>query len=197
MIQHNRQQGVDFHDRPGGGQAAWLIDAERRIIDFSEGAGAVDDDADILSTSFGRLVASTQADIVHLEQAINAARWGGAATAKLGSGKLDIDVMRMGADRHHPHFLLLARRRGREESHRTADRAAGRFGLTAAERRLLAHLLEGLELKDAATCLGVARTTARTHLQRIFDKTGVRRQSELQRLMAAGHPMPAAGDARC
>ncbi len=197
MIQHHRKQRADFHDRPGGGQAAWLIDAERRVIDFSEGAAAVGDDADILSTSFGRLMTSTQADMVHLEQAINAARWNGTATAKLGSGKLDIDVMRMGGDRRRPHFLLLARRREEEESQRTADRAAGRFGLTAAERKLLVQLLEGRELKDAAICLGVARTTARTHLQRIFDKTGVRRQSELQRLMAAGHHISAAGDARC
>jgi DNA-binding CsgD family transcriptional regulator len=37
--------------------------------------------------------------------------------------------------------------------------------------------------------LGVAPTTARTHLQRIFDKSGARRQSDLQRLIFA--PMAA------
>lgn len=186
MIQHQRQQAVDFQYPQSGGQAAWLIDAQRRVIDFSESAATLEVDAQPLSTSFGRLVTGTQADMIHLEQAINAARWSGAATAKLGGGRLDIDILRMGADRRHPHFLLLARWMEKEKGDRTADRAAGRFGLTAAERRLLVHLLEGLELKDAAIRLGVARTTARTHLQRIFDKTGVRRQSELQRLMAAG-----------
>jgi DNA-binding CsgD family transcriptional regulator len=33
--------------------------------------------------------------------------------------------------------------------------------------------------------LGVARSTARTHLQRLFEKTGKRRQVDLLRMVAA------------
>jgi hypothetical protein len=43
-----------------------------------------------------------------------------------------------------------------------------------------------VSLTSAASSLGVARTTARTHLQRIFDKTGSRRQSDLVRMVALG-----------
>jgi DNA-binding CsgD family transcriptional regulator len=61
--------------------------------------------------------------------------------------------------------------------------AAAEFGLTPAEARLLAVLFEGCSVPQAAERLGVARTTARTHLQRVFDKTGARRQGDLMRLV--------------
>jgi DNA-binding CsgD family transcriptional regulator/PAS domain-containing protein len=56
--------------------------------------------------------------------------------------------------------------------------AAG-FGLTPAESRVLGHMASGATLAEAAYSLGVSGTTARTHLYRIFSKTGVSRQSEL------------------
>ena len=40
-------------------------------------------------------------------------------------------------------------------------------------------MLDGLALKEAAARLGVANTTARTHLQRIFDKTGKKQVAEM------------------
>lgn len=59
--------------------------------------------------------------------------------------------------------------------------AAG-FRLTPAETRVLAGLLSGSTLTEAADELGIARTTARTHLDNIFRKTGVSRQAELMQL---------------
>jgi DNA-binding CsgD family transcriptional regulator len=59
---------------------------------------------------------------------------------------------------------------------------AGAFALTPAETRLLAALLGGRRLAEAAGDLGVAQTTARTHLDSIFAKTGVSRQAELMRV---------------
>jgi len=162
------------------GPAALLIDSERHLFNASAGGAALLDDATILACSFGRLVACHQGDMVNLDQAINAARRRGAGSASLDHGLLAIDIARMGAG---PHFLLLARP-GTPSGGVMAEGTARRFGLTAAERRLLVHLLDGLALKEAAARLGVANTTARTHLQRIFDKTGVRRQTDLQRMVA-------------
>jgi DNA-binding CsgD family transcriptional regulator len=62
------------------------------------------------------------------------------------------------------------------------------FGLTAAEMRLLGSLLNGNSLADAAETLGIAITTARTHLAHIFDKTGTSRQADLIRLAAKFAP---------
>jgi DNA-binding CsgD family transcriptional regulator/PAS domain-containing protein len=63
-----------------------------------------------------------------------------------------------------------------------ADALAAAFGLTPAETRLLASLFGGRTLTETAATLGIARPTAKTHLEHIFQKTGVTRQGELMRL---------------
>lgn len=52
-------------------------------------------------------------------------------------------------------------------------------GLTPSEARMLGLVCEGLDTIAASERLGIAKTTARTHLQRLFAKTGTTRQSEL------------------
>ncbi len=60
------------------------------------------------------------------------------------------------------------------------------YGLSRAEVALCAALLEGKSLLEAANALDIVRNTAKTHLARIFDKTGVRSQAALLRLLAFG-----------
>ncbi len=57
------------------------------------------------------------------------------------------------------------------------------YGLTPTETRVAAHLLQGIELREASERLRMSLETARFHLKRIFAKTGTRRQTELVRLM--------------
>lgn len=57
-----------------------------------------------------------------------------------------------------------------------------KFGLTPAETRVLAEIIGGNGLQSAAESLKIARTTARTHADRILGKTGTHRQAELIRL---------------
>jgi DNA-binding CsgD family transcriptional regulator len=57
------------------------------------------------------------------------------------------------------------------------------FDLTPAEAKLTRRLLEGWSPVDAASALGISEHTARTHLRRVFAKTGVTRQTELTRLL--------------
>jgi DNA-binding CsgD family transcriptional regulator len=61
---------------------------------------------------------------------------------------------------------------------------ASTFKLTPAETRVLRCVLSGKTLAEAAAELDVATSTARTHLDNIFLKTGVSRQSELIRMVA-------------
>lgn len=63
-----------------------------------------------------------------------------------------------------------------------AEASAAAFELTPAETRVLASLLGGATLAETAAALGVAISTAKTHLDSIFSKTGVTRQTELMRL---------------
>ena len=57
------------------------------------------------------------------------------------------------------------------------------YGLTPAETRVASELLVGDGIAGVARRLQVAEATARTHRIRVFQKTGVRRQAELVRLI--------------
>ena len=58
------------------------------------------------------------------------------------------------------------------------------YELTPAEERLLDLILDGSGLFEAAEQLGVSRNTVRTHMKRIYAKTGTHRQAELIRRLA-------------
>src|SRR5215472_3416123 len=57
------------------------------------------------------------------------------------------------------------------------------FGLTPAEIRLCVALVKGKSVEAYAHEAAISSNTARTHVRRIYSKTGVRRQSELVRLL--------------
>src|SRR5205807_6206400 len=50
------------------------------------------------------------------------------------------------------------------------------FGLTPAEQRVLLAIVEVGGVPEAAETLGIAETTVKTHLYRVFSKTGAGRQ---------------------
>ncbi len=60
---------------------------------------------------------------------------------------------------------------------------AERFGLTTQETRVLQTVVEAGSVPMAADILGISSSTARTHVTSIFDKSGVRRQADLLRLL--------------
>ena len=66
------------------------------------------------------------------------------------------------------------------------------FELTPAELRVLLAIVEVGGVPETAVALGVAETTVKTHLHRVFAKTGTRRQADLVKL-AAGFSSPLAG----
>ncbi len=61
--------------------------------------------------------------------------------------------------------------------------AADVYGLSRTQERLARELIDGRDLSAAATALGISPNTAKTHLQRIYDKTGIRAQPALVRLL--------------
>lgn len=71
------------------------------------------------------------------------------------------------------------------------ETAAMIYGLSPVQHRVAALVADGLTLNEIAERLQVSPNTARTHLQRIFDKTGVHSQSALVRvLLTAIAPVP-------
>ena len=72
---------------------------------------------------------------------------------------------------------------------RTKGEAFARiYGLTGAELKVLLTIAPGLTAKEAARELGLREPTVKTHLQRIYEKTGMSRQPELIRLLLAHVP---------
>jgi DNA-binding CsgD family transcriptional regulator len=59
------------------------------------------------------------------------------------------------------------------------------FELTPAEARVFGLIAEGLTVGEAAIALGVEHSTVKTHMLRVYEKTGVRRRSELQRMASS------------
>lgn len=66
-----------------------------------------------------------------------------------------------------------------------------KYGLTAAEAAFAMDIAKGDGKRAAAERRGISYATARTHLQRIFEKTGVHRQAELVRLLISDVGAPA------
>jgi DNA-binding CsgD family transcriptional regulator len=57
------------------------------------------------------------------------------------------------------------------------------LGLTPAETRLALALASGQSLREHAEAVKITIGTARQHLKRVLEKSGVRRQAELVRLV--------------
>ena len=62
------------------------------------------------------------------------------------------------------------------------------YGLTGSELRVLLAMAPGLSVKEAAEILGIGDTTAKTHLQNIYAKTGTSKQTELMHLFMSSAP---------
>lgn len=81
-------------------------------------------------------------------------------------------------------FLSDPETRAREAVHFLKDS----YLLTTAETHVLEAMLRGTGLPAVSATLGIAPTTAKTHLQHIFQKTGTRHQAELVRLAFGATP---------
>jgi DNA-binding CsgD family transcriptional regulator/PAS domain-containing protein len=66
------------------------------------------------------------------------------------------------------------------------------YKLTPAELRVLFTIVQVGGVPEVAPVLGISETTVKTHLQRVFEKTGVKRQADLVKLVA-GYMSPLGG----
>jgi DNA-binding CsgD family transcriptional regulator/PAS domain-containing protein len=82
----------------------------------------------------------------------------------------------------HTRAIVLVIEQKRDEP---ADPAIVRdlFGLTLGEAKIASMIGAGLSPRNAAEKLGIKEETARTHLKKVFSKTGISRQSELVALL--------------
>jgi DNA-binding CsgD family transcriptional regulator/PAS domain-containing protein len=185
----------------------YLVDAEGRLIHANAAGRAILAAGDILRSAGGRLVASDTRVQRTLRDVFAAAGQGDAAVGIKG---IAVSLTGKDGERYVAHALPLtsgARRRA------GIDRAAAAalfvrraalvassasqvigetFKLTPTELRVLLAITEVGGIPEVATAFGVADTTVRTHVNRLFEKTGATRQADLVKLVA-GYATPLTG----
>lgn len=107
-------------------------------------------------------------------------------TRTLAVGDTEVTFVRMGQDHGSSIFMggtvaILMAPRG-PSSMSAAGAMAARYGLTAAEQRVLEGIVAGRRPADIAAAAGVTMETVRSQLKAVYGKTGVNRQAALVRL---------------
>ncbi len=102
-------------------------------------------------------------------------------------------VMRNGTQRSSEAVAALFVRKAALSTRSSGELLARSFNLTPSEIRVLFAVVELAGVSEVAQSLGVAETTVKTHLKRVFAKTGTSRQADLVKL-AVGFSNPLHGD---
>lgn len=83
----------------------------------------------------------------------------------------------------HRDQMILVSFNDQETERQRLSVARSVFGLSPGQMRVAALIVEGYDIVKTAESLGISTNTARTHLQRMFDKIGVRSQTALVRIL--------------
>jgi DNA-binding CsgD family transcriptional regulator len=203
-IELKRAEVATFTDALDGiGAGLFLVGADGHVVHVNTAGRAMLDADDFLRTVGGRLVARDTRANQSLRDIVVAGE---------SADRKGVSLMLTGRDgeRHVAHVLPLsagARRRAGIAYAATAavfvrkaampipaqpDVIAEACSLTPAELRVLLAIVEVGGVPEVAVRLGVAETTVKTHLGRVFEKTGTGRQADLVKLVA-GFASPLAG----
>jgi len=175
--------------------SAIAVDAEGRVVGLSARAAARLDAHPALALRQGKLRATDPAVDAALQSAIDrAGRLHGyfeqAAFAQEQGQRFayPLVIERPGENGHEVLLLTVQDRLtyldfGAAATATRVDVGAMIFGLSEAQTRVAQAITEGLNLTEAAQRLGISPSTAKTHLQRTFEKTGTSSQVGLVRAL--------------
>jgi DNA-binding CsgD family transcriptional regulator len=176
-----------------------LVDAVGRIVHANLACHVILETGDFLSMTGGRIVASDPEIDRSLRELFAAAGGGDAAIgtqgialplkAKDGSCYLmHVLPLTSGARRlagiAYAATAALFIRKVATETPPLPEIIARVYGLTPTELRVLLAIVEVGGVPDVAVAIGVAESTVKTHLKRLFLKTGVSRQADLVKIVA-------------
>jgi DNA-binding CsgD family transcriptional regulator len=200
LIDLNRQQAAALADTLDGLHAgAFLVDADGRLVHANTSANDMLNDGNVLHAN-GRLVAFDAKGDQELHDIFAAARDGDTA---LGGKGVAVQLTARNGDQFVTHVLPLttgARRkagipyaavaavfvqRAGNDTPPSLDALALRYQLTPSELRVLIAIIDVGGVPEVAAALHLSQATVRTHLRHVFEKTGVRRQADLVKLIAS------------
>jgi DNA-binding CsgD family transcriptional regulator len=199
VIRLQAAQAATFADTLDGISAGMLlVDARGRIVHANASGHAMLAEGSLLRAAGGKLAASDAGAEEALYDVILAA---GSGDAAVGTKGIAVPLTRAG-ERYVAHVLPLtsgARRRAGASYaavaalfvHKAAldkpsppEAIAKTFKLTPTELRVLLGIVEVGGAPETAAALGIGEATVRTHLLRLYAKTGTGRQAELVKLVA-------------
>jgi DNA-binding CsgD family transcriptional regulator len=208
MFDLKAAEAATFADMLDGlGAGMYLVESTGRIVHANTAGYAILGAGNILRTVGGRLVACDAQVDRTLREVFAAAGQGDAA---VGTKGIAVSLIGNDGERYVAHVLPLtsgARRRAGITYTAAAalfvrkaalavpspfEVIGKTFKLTPTELRVLLAIVDVGGVPEVAEALGVASTTIRTHLGRVFEKTGVTRQADLVKLVA-GYVTPLAG----
>jgi DNA-binding CsgD family transcriptional regulator len=192
--------------------AVFLLDGGGRLVHANTAGHELLDASDVLRATGGRLAAVNAETEVILNTAVTTAARG---DLTVGASGIALPLIARGGTHHIAHVLplrsglraqserasgasvaLFVRRVGME-CRPSSDLVRQTYKLTPAELRVLFGIVEVGGVPDVAASLGVAETTIKTHLGRVFEKTGTSRQADLVKLVAGfSSPLSAPGPRR-
>jgi DNA-binding CsgD family transcriptional regulator len=180
--------------------AVLLLDADGHVTHANASAREILDEADVLRSVHGRLVTSDLNADRMLRQALAGTALGDRSmtsasislhlTARNGSHYVG-NLLPLTAGRRqmfgasYEACAVLFVSKAALETIVAPDLIRKLFKLTPAELRVFLAIVEIGGVPDVARSMGIAETTIKTHLTRIFTKTGTKRQADLVRLVAA------------
>lgn len=203
-IERKQQRAIalaDVVDRLNAG--VMLLDTACNIVHSNPAAEALLAADDFLRSVAGRLVARSSAANAALRDIFSDA--GGVALAADAGRKISLtshdgshyvahvialpSLLREGAAERNSAVGALFVWKAELDARSCAGVIDRTFELTPAELRVLQSIVEVGGVPETAVALGIAETTVKTHLHRVFAKTGVSRQADLVKL-AAGFSNP-------
>jgi DNA-binding CsgD family transcriptional regulator len=201
VIEAHKVEAATFADTLDGLSAGmFLVDVAGRVVHANVRGHKMLAEASVIKGSGGRLSATDlQADKT-LAEVLEAAEGGDVA---VGSKGIAVPLLARDGVRWAAHVLPLTSGARRQAGTYHAAVAAvfvrkaaldlssplqmlsDLYNLTPAERRVLIAIVEIGGVPDVAPVLGISETTVKTHLRRLFEKTGTSRQADLVKLVAA------------
>ena len=177
----------------------FLVGDDRRIVHANAAGWSLLEANDVVRAASGRMFACDARDDRALRAVLIASGQGDAA---LGTAGTAMPLTGTSGNRYVAHALPLtsgARRIAGVTGGAAAalfvrpaelavssrsELVAKTFKLTPTELRVLLAIVDVGGIPEVATALGVAESTVRTHVGRLFEKTGASRQADLVKLVA-------------
>jgi DNA-binding CsgD family transcriptional regulator len=182
----------------------FLVDSSGRIVHANAAGHVLLSRSDLLYALGGRLVASDHDANRLLRDSFAVASKGDAA---IGTKGIAVPLSARNGERYIAHLLPLAAGARRRAGNRYAavvalfvrkaavdapsppEAIAKAYKLTPTELRVLLAIVEVGGVPEVAEALGIAESTVKTHLGRLFEKTGASRQADLVKIVA-GYASP-------